>query len=191
MATIEHSSPFDARAAIAQHWRLFLVEGIVLMVLGVGAILVPVLATVTVAIFLGWLFLIGGTVGLVTTLMGRHAPGFWWAILSAIVTIVAGLLLVGWPLTGAFSLTLVLAAFLAADGVISIVYALEHRRQLSARSGWLIVNGVLDLALAVVIFWLLPGAAFWVLGLFIGIDFLFGGASLIGMALAAHRPAAG
>ena len=77
--------------SIKSHWKLFLVEGIVLVILGIGAILVPVLATLAVSIFLGWLFLVGGIVGAVTTLMGRHAPGFWWSLISAIITIVAGL----------------------------------------------------------------------------------------------------
>lgn len=182
--TIENA----ARISVNRHWRLFLIEGIVLMVLGAGAVLIPVVASLAAAIFLGWLFFVGGIVGLLTTLSaGRSAPGFWWSILSALVTIGAGVLLVGWPVGGAFSLTLVLAAYLGAEGLISILYAIEHRRQLSARWGWLIVNGVIDLVLAATIIWLLPLAALWILGLFIGIDFIFGGASLIAMALAARR----
>jgi uncharacterized membrane protein HdeD (DUF308 family) len=172
--------------SIKNHWKLFLVEGIVLAFLGIGAILVPVVASLAVSIFLGWLFLIGGIVGAVTTLMGRHVPGFWWSLISAIITIVAGLYLVGWPFTGAVSLTIVLAAYLVAEGIASMLFAYEHRRQLTARWGWLFVNGIIDLFLAGIIVWLLPFAAVWALGLIIGIDFIFGGASLIGMALAAR-----
>jgi uncharacterized membrane protein HdeD (DUF308 family) len=173
--------------SIKSHWKLFLVEGIVLVLLGIGAILVPVIASLAVSIFLGWLFLIGGVVGAVTTLMGRHAPGFWWSLISAIITIVAGLYLVGWPFTGAVSLTIVLAAYLVAEGIASMLFAYEHRRQLTARWGWLFLNGVIDLFLAGIIIWLLPFAAVWALGLIIGIDFIFGGSSLIGMALAARQ----
>jgi uncharacterized membrane protein HdeD (DUF308 family) len=172
--------------SIKNHWKLFLVEGIVLVFLGIGAILVPVVASLAVSIFLGWLFLIGGIVGAVTTLMGRHVPGFWWSLISAIITIIAGLYLVGWPFTGAVSLTIVLAAYLLAEGIASMLFAYEHRRQLTARWGWLFVNGIIDLFLAGIIVWLLPFAAVWALGLIIGIDFIFGGASLIGMALAAR-----
>jgi uncharacterized membrane protein HdeD (DUF308 family) len=146
-----------------------------------------VFASLAVAIFLGWLFLIGGVVGAVTTLAGRYAPGFWWSLLSSVVTMIAGFLMIGWPFVGAISLTLVLAAYLAADGVISIFFAIEHRRQLSRRWGWMLANGVIDLALAGLIVWVLPFAAFWALGLFVGIDFIFGGASLIAMALAARQ----
>jgi uncharacterized membrane protein HdeD (DUF308 family) len=120
--------------------------------------------------------------------MARHAPGFGWALLSSIVTIVAGLLLVGWPFVGVVSLTLVLGAFLATDGIITILFAVEHRRQLSQRWGSLVANGVLDLVLAGVIAWLLPYAALWMFGVFAGIDFIFGGVSFIAMALAARGP---
>jgi uncharacterized membrane protein HdeD (DUF308 family) len=171
------------------HWGLFLTEGIILVILGMAAILVPVLASVVVAIFLGWLFAVGGIVGLVATIMGRHAPGFWWSLISALVAIVAGLALLGWPIAGAISVTAILTAFLIIDGVLMIAFGLEHQRSLSAQWGWLVVNGVVDLVLAGLILWALPGSAIWALGLIVGIDLLFGGWSLIAMALAARRQA--
>ena len=118
--------------------------------------------------------------------MGRHAPGFWWSLVSAIVTIIAGLYLVGWPFAGALSLTVVLAAYLVADGIVSMLFAYEHRGQWAGRWVWLFLNGIIDLFLAGIIIWLLPFAAVWGLGIIIGIDFIFGGASLIGMAFAAR-----
>lgn len=172
--------------SIKGHWKLFLVEGIILLILGIGAVLIPVFASLAVSIFLGWLFLVGGVVGAVTTLMGRHVPGFWWSLISAAITIIAGLYLVGWPFAGAVSLTVVLAAYLVVEGIASMLFAYEHRGQLSSRWGWLFLNGIIDLFLAGIIIWLLPLAAVWALGVIIGIDFIFGGASLIGMALAAR-----
>ncbi|HEY0106429.1 MAG TPA: DUF308 domain-containing protein [Rhizomicrobium sp.] len=171
-------------------WNVFLIEGIILIVLGSAAILVPAVASLTVAIVLGWIFLLGGIVGLVAALVGRSGPGFRWAVISALVSIAAGFLLVGWPVGGAISLTFVLAAYLVADGVVTILFALEHRRQLSQRWGWLVVNGVLDLLLAAIIVLALPGSAVWALGLLIGIDLVFAGWSLVAMALAARKAAA-
>jgi uncharacterized membrane protein HdeD (DUF308 family) len=173
--------PHDIRG----HWWIFLIEGIVLILLGIGAILVPVVAGLAVALFLGWLFLIGGIVGGITALARPKAPGFWWALLSSIVTLIAGLLLIGWPFTGVISLTAVLAAFLLVDGIASMAFALSHRGHLTRGWGWLFVNGIIDLVMAGIIIWLLPVAAFWALGLIIGIDFIFGGSSLVGMAVAA------
>src|SRR5262245_65695322 len=77
--------------SIREHWVLFLIEGIVLVVLGILAILVPPLATITFTFFIGWLFLIMGIMGLITTFWARHAPGFWWSLLSAVLAIRAAL----------------------------------------------------------------------------------------------------
>lgn len=176
-------------SAIHEHWVLFLVEGIVLVILGALAILVPPLATITVTILIGWLFLISGAVGLFTTFWMRHAPGFWWSLLSALIAIFAGFLLLVWPLTGALSLTFVLTAFFIIEGIASIMYAIEHRNQLSGRWGWMLLNGIIDLILAALIITGLPGSVAWALGLLVGIDLLFGGAALIGMAFAARKPA--
>ena len=190
MVSIHHGESADLlSASVREHWRLYLVEGIVLILLGIGAVLIPVVASLAATIALGFMFLVGGIVGFVATVMGRHAPGFWWSLLSAIVTIIAGVLMLGWPLGGALSITLVLAAYLIIDGIVSMLFAIEHRRQLSRRWGWLFVNGILDLLLASVLVWFLPFAALWGLGLIIGIDFIFGGSSLIALALAAHNAA--
>jgi len=176
--------------SIGRHWSLYLIEGIVLIVLGVAAVVVPVVASLAVALFLGWLFLIGGIVGAYTTLVNRHAPGFWWSLVSALVTIIAGLVLVSWPIGGAISITLVLAVYLMAEGIASVMFAMRHRGSMHSGANWMIFNGVLDIALALVIIWLLPVGALWALGIFLGIDFLFGGAALIAMALEARRVAA-
>jgi uncharacterized membrane protein HdeD (DUF308 family) len=176
-------------SAIHEHWALFLIEGIVLVILGIAALLVPVLATITLTILIGWLFLISGVVGLVTTFWMRQAPGFWWSLLSAVIAIIAGILLLVWPVSGSLSLTLLLSAFFVVEGVASIMYAIEHRNQLTGRWGWMLTSGIIDLILAAIIVFGLPGTALWALGLLVGVNLLFGGAAMIGMALAARHPA--
>jgi uncharacterized membrane protein HdeD (DUF308 family) len=179
-----------AASALHEHWVLFLVEGVVLVVLGATAIAIPALATVTVTIFLGWLFLVSGVIGLFTTIWMRAAPGFWWSLLSAILGIVVGLLLLAAPLRGALSLTLVLIAFFVIEGIASIMYALDHKRELSGRWAWMLVSGIIDLVLAVMIFAGLPDTAAWAIGLLVGINMVFGGAALIGLSLDARKAAA-
>jgi uncharacterized membrane protein HdeD (DUF308 family) len=173
------------------HWRPFLVEGVVLLILGILAIVVPPIATFAVEILIGWLLLISGIVGLIATLRMRGAPGFWWSLLSAILGIVAGVVLLRWPLSGALSLTLILTAFLTIEGVASIFYALEHKRELSGRWGLMLFSGIVDLVLAGMIFAGLPGTAAWAIGLLIGINLVFGGVALIAMALHARDSAPG
>jgi len=175
--------------AIHEHWRLFLIEGIILLVLGVIAIVVPPIATLAFEIIIGWLFLVSGVVGLVTTFWMRHMPGFWWSLLSAVIALGAGLVLLAWPVSGTLSLTLVLIAFFVIEGIATIMYAIEHRNQLSSRWGWMLASGIIDLILAGIIFAGLPGTAAWALGLLVGINMVFGGTAMIGMAMAARHPA--
>ena len=148
-----------AAAALHEHWVLFLVEGVVLLVLGATAVVLPPIATLAVTILLGWLFLVSGIIGLFTTYWLRHAPGFWWSLLSAVLGIVVGAMLLASPLTGAFSLTLVLVAFFLVEGAASIMFALDHRRELSGQWGWMLASGIIDLALAIMIFAGLPSTA--------------------------------
>jgi len=175
--------------AIHEHWGLFLAEGIILVILGIAAIALPPIATLAFTIIIGWVFLISGVVGLFTTFWARHVPGFWWSLISAIIGIAAGVVLLLWPITGTLSLTLVLIAFFVVEGIVSIMYAIEHRNQLTGRWGWMLVSGIIDLILAGIIFAGLPGTVAWALGLLVGINMLFGGAALIAMALAARHPA--
>jgi uncharacterized membrane protein HdeD (DUF308 family) len=173
------------------HWKLFLTEGIVLLILGILAVVVPQLATIAAAVFIGWLLLVSGIVGLFATFRMRAAPGFWWSLISAVLGIVAGIVLLAWPLSGAASLTLILTIFLVVEGITSILYALDHKRELSGRWGVMLFSGIVDLILAGIIFAGLPGTAAWAIGLLIGVNLVFGGAALISMALHARDAAAG
>jgi uncharacterized membrane protein HdeD (DUF308 family) len=174
-------------SSLHEHWVLFLVEGLVLVVLGLLAIVLPPIATLAVEILFGWLFLISGIVGLITSFWMRQAPGFWWALLSAVLGIAAGLVLLAWPVSGVVSLTLVLIVFFAIEGIASIMYALEHKRELSGRWFWMLASGIVDLIVAAIILAGLPGSAAWAIGLLVGINMVFGGTALIMMAMHARE----
>lgn len=175
--------------AIRHHWRWFLGEGIVLVILGLLALLAPAIASLAATLFFGWILLISGAVGLIATLRARRVAGFWWSIISAVIGIAAGLLLLAWPGSAVLSLTAVLIAFLLAEGVVSILYAFEHRSALSGRWSWMLASGIIDVCLGGLLLAGFPGTAVWALGLLLGINLLFGGWALILMAL--HARASG
>ena len=177
----------EMSAAVREHWKAFLFEGILLVVLGLAAMIVPPLASLAVAIFLGWMFLISGVVGLALTFWARQMPGFWWSLISAALAVLAGLVLLARPVQGVLTLTIVISAYFLAEGVTTIMYALEHRRELSERWSWMLFAGIVDILIAAMIISGLPGSAEWAIGLLVGINLLFGGASMIGMALAARK----
>jgi uncharacterized membrane protein HdeD (DUF308 family) len=180
----------DIERAVARsvhdHWVLYLIEGVVLVVLGATAIVLPPLATLATTILLGWLFLVSGIMGLVTTFWLRNAAGFWWSLLSGALGVVVGALLLARPVSGALSLTIVLIAFFVIEGVASIMFALEHKRELTGKWGWMLTSGVVDLVLALMIFAGLPSTAAWAVGLLVGINMVFGGVALATMALHAR-----
>jgi uncharacterized membrane protein HdeD (DUF308 family) len=177
----------DMSAAVRGHWKALLIEGILLVILGLAAMIVPPLASLAVTVFLGWMFLISGIAGLALTFWARPMPGFWWSLISAALAIGAGIILLTQPVQGVVTLTIVVGAYFLAEGVATIMYALEHRRELSERWSWMLFSGILDILISAMIITGLPGSAEWAIGLLVGINLLFGGASLIGVALAARN----
>lgn len=172
---------------VKAHWKAFLFEGILLAVLGIAALILPPLASLAIAIFLGWMFLISGIGGLIVTYWARSTPGFWWSLISAALAVLAGMLLLARPMQAVLTLTIVLGAYFLAEGVATIMYALEHRRELSGRWSWLLIAGLVDIAISFMVITGLPSSAEWAIGILVGINLLFGGATLIGMALAARN----
>ncbi len=175
------------RRSIHAHWRAFMAEGVLLVVLGFAAIALPLFAGLTTAILLGWVLLVAGFVGLVATIRTRGAGGFAWSLLSACVSLIAGVVLLINPVAGLVTLTYVLIVYFVADGVFSVAGALSHRRELAGRWEWMLVSGLVDFVLAAVIISGMPGSFLWVVGMLVGIDLVIGGVSLIGMASASRR----
>jgi uncharacterized membrane protein HdeD (DUF308 family) len=79
-----------------------------------------------------------------------------------------------------------LGAYLTVDGVTTIALALQYRRAKTARWGWMLMNGILDLLLAAAIIMLLPSIGAWLIGVVVGIDLVFAGLSLIAIGWSAR-----
>ena len=118
----------DIIDALKAHWRLYAFEGVVMIVLGVLAIAYPVFATLAVDLYLGWLFLFAGLLALIAMVSTRDVPGFWWALVTALLSIAVGVMLLWKPAAGVFSLTVVLMAFFIVEGVFQTAAALSYRR---------------------------------------------------------------
>ena len=190
--------PDTVTRSIHDYWTLFLFEGVALVSLGLLAIIIPSIASTAATLFIGWLFIVSGVIGLVTTFWARHIPGFWWSLVSALLGVLVGAVLIahrskdlygglmGWPFETVGPLRMVLVLFFLIEGGASIMFAFEHRRQLSGRWAWMLASGVLDIGLACIIIFDLPGTSAWTMGLLIGINMIVGGASLIAMGLHAR-----
>ncbi len=173
------------RQAIRAHWRLFLIQGIVMILLGLFAIAAPVMATLAVEAFAGWLFLISGLFGIAGLFTARNVPGFLWTLLGAVLGILVGALLIGRPLAGVLTLTLLLIGFFVTQGITQIFSALAYRRVVHSW-GWVLVSGIADLVLAGIIITGWPGTAAWTLGLLVGINLVMSGLALVMTAVASR-----
>lgn len=176
----------DFNDAVRAHWKAFLIEGIVFLVIGFAAVVVPQIASLAITILLGWMFVLIGAAGLFLSLWARQMPGLWWSLVSAAIAIATGLILLIWPLEGTLSLTIVIGIYFLIEGIATIMYAFDHKRELSGRWGWLLFAGIMDIVISAVIVLGLPVSAFWAVGLIVGINLMFGGFSLIAMAIAAR-----
>jgi len=175
---------------IQTHWKLFLAQGIVMMVLGFLAVVEPNVATLAVTLFVGWLFFIAGVFRAASAWHSRAMPGFAWSMLAAVLSVILGLILILRPLAGVLTLTMVLVVFFVVEGIASIVGAIQHRQHLRSWI-WVLFSGIVDLFLAYLIWAGWPSSADWAIGLLVGINMIFLGLSLVMTALAARVIAGG
>ncbi len=173
--------------ALKTHWKLFLFQGVVMVILGILAVAWPAVATLAVDIYVGWLFLISGTVGLVAMFSARDVPAFFWTLLTAALAMAVGVLLIWKPAEGAESLTIVLTAFFIAEGVFQIAGSFAYRDAMPGSWGWMFVSGISDLALAglLVLYW--PVSAAWALGLLVGVNLITSGVAIVVTAIEARN----
>jgi uncharacterized membrane protein HdeD (DUF308 family) len=170
---------------VREHPGRFIALGAIFAILGVLAILMPFVAGVTATIMLGWLLVIGGLAEAIHAVVDRRWGGSGWAFVGGLISFVAGLLLVSSPMRGKVWVTLVLAGFLAAEGVVKLVRALSHRGL--AVWGWLFIDGLLSLVLGAYLWLRWPSTASWALGLLVGVALLSSGVSMLALALGSRR----
>lgn len=165
---------------ISQNRTLFLIEGILFVLIGIAAIAVPGFFTLSIELLLGWLLIFGGAIQLFRSWADRHQTGYIWTVLVAALNIVLGVLLLAKPLVGIVSLTIVLMTYFIVTGIYQIFWA----TQITRVQGWwlLLINGLLSLALAAILWAGWPESAVWAIGLLFGINMLFTGCALLSLA---------
>ncbi len=172
---------------IRTSWAPFLVQGSIMMVLGAVAAIWPHISTLAADLYVGWVFLFSGLVGLVSMFIAPSASAFLWSLLTAALSLLVGVLLLWHPVEGAVTLTLLLVGFFIVEGIFQIAGAIQHRDAFPGTWGWLLMSGVADLSLAVMIIFGWPATASWVLGLFVGINLITSGLAITMVALAGRK----
>jgi uncharacterized membrane protein HdeD (DUF308 family) len=166
------------------HWRLFLAQGVIMTILGVLAVIWPQISTVAVDVYVGWLFLFSGIVGLASMFLAPTVHAFLWMLLTAALSLFVGVMLLWHPTEGAVSLTMVLTAFFIVEGIVQIVASLSYRDVFPESWGWMLASGIADLILAALIIKGWPSTATWALGLLVGINLITSGVAVVMVAMA-------
>jgi len=182
--TVSSTANGDARrAASALLW-----EGIILMVLGIFAILVPGIFTPAVTTLIGVVLLVGGAFRLWRCFGGHQDGSRIWHIVGSVLAIAAGLILLVNPVEGVLTLTVVLIALFLAEGASKLVAAFSG--SVPDGHAWMTASGLLDIVLGALLWSGLPGTAVWAIGLMVSISLLFTGWTAVMFSSALKRQAA-
>ena len=164
-------------------WSIAL--GILLILAGCLAIVVPPLAGIAASLFFGWLILVGGVAHLVYAWSERGVGAVIWQILIGLVYLVAAFSMLLLPVSGVATLTLVLAFYIAFEGVFELLL-FSRRRHLPGTS-WFLVDGLISLLLAGLILFRWPSSSAWAIGTLVGVSFLFSGIARLTMPMNRRR----
>jgi uncharacterized membrane protein HdeD (DUF308 family) len=171
----------------AAGWSIVL--SILMIVAGVLAIGVPEVAGIAINLLVGWLLVFSGIAHLIFAFHGHtHGGALFWEILLGILYVLLGGYLLIHPLAGLASLTLALAWYLFVKGILEIILSVRLRP--APGSGWLLLDAVITMILAVLIWRSWPSSSAWVIGTLVGISMIFSGFSRLMLSMAARRIAA-
>jgi uncharacterized membrane protein HdeD (DUF308 family) len=176
---VDIPGPDEVKTALRKGWSAFVAMAVILILLGVAAIALPVVASVAVVWVLGVVLLVGGIVRIAHALAARHVGGFWGRLLSGVVMGAVGIGLLAAPGAGMVVITFLLAAVFIISGVFKLAASSQFDQQ-----GLLIFDGVISLILGILILVPWPGDSDWVLGLLVGIELIFTGMTMFMMAMA-------
>jgi uncharacterized membrane protein HdeD (DUF308 family) len=175
-------APEDLTSALGTGRKRLMIAGVLALVLGAVAIIVPAVASVGIAIFIGWILVVASGFMAYDAFAVQHGGRRVLRLVLTALTFIAGLYLVAAPLAGTFTLTVILVIWFMATGTARIVIGIAERGVPGA--GMTIFNGVLTLAIGILIAEQLPSSASWAIGLLVGIDLIMSGTVLIYIARA-------
>lgn len=168
----------------ATSWVIFL--SIALIVLGILAIISPMIASAFFTAMMGWISLISGIVMVVESFRSHPVRGFWLNLIVGVFYALAGLYILRNLGAALLALTLAFGVLFIVEGIFTIIMGFTQKAGRSM--SWLVVlNGVVTLILGIMVINRWPVSALWLIGLYVGISLLLSGISLLAAALATRK----
>jgi uncharacterized membrane protein HdeD (DUF308 family) len=186
--------PVDAAAAalreamretVKRYSLWYLIQGVLLVVAGVLAIISPIIASVAIVFLLGWVLIISGVLQAVGLVGASNVPHFWLQLISAVLAILIGILLLRSPDSGLLVMTMLLIVYFMVEGIAKVIFALTIRP--FPNWGWVLASGVVGILLAFILWANMPLTASWVLGLMLGVLLVSEGSALTYLAWHVHK----
>ena len=150
------------RDTIRKRALLFLIQGSVLVVAGLMALIYPAFAGAGVVVLLGWLMIVSGVVQVVSLIGATQVPYFWLQLVSVALGVMVGWLLISRPEAGLIAITMLMLVFFMVEGIAKVTFALMIRPM--ADWGWILASGLVAILAALILFANLATAANWLLG---------------------------
>lgn len=164
------------RETVRRYSIWYLLQAVLMIVAGVLALVYPLMSSVAVVVFLGWLLIISGIVQGISLLSARAVPHFWFQLVSVVLSVIVGALFIRNPGEGLFALTLLVIVFLMVEGISKIIFALTIRPL--ANWGWVLLSGIIGIVLSFYLWSSIPVTAIWLLGVLLGIELISEGIAL-------------
>jgi uncharacterized membrane protein HdeD (DUF308 family) len=164
------------RQAVKRHSLWYLIQGVLLVVAGLLAIIYPVISSVAVVVLLGWLLILSGVVQGLGLIGAGQVPHFWLQLISVILAVLIGFLFLRDPEQGLMTVTLLLIVFFMMEGMSKVVFALTIRP--FPNWGWVLASGLVGIALSIILLASMPVTAMWLVGLLLGLQLVSVGASI-------------
>lgn len=187
-ATAEPTTPGMGMIADDAGWGWWLALGISMILLGVLAIIMPLAATLTMSLFIGWFLLIGGIAWAIQSIVTRKQGNFWGRFLLAALMGVAGFLMVTNVLASTFTLTVLIGWYFIISGAFQAVVGIADRKEMPGW-GWMTFGGALGIVLGIMILNNLPSSSAWAIGLLVGVQLIFAGWWNVWGAVTLHKAA--
>src|SRR5271166_299088 len=164
------------RQTVKRYSLWYLIEGVLLVVTGVLAIVFPVVSSAAVVVLLGWLLIVSGALQGISLIGAGHVPHFWLQLISVILAVLVGLLFLRDPAQGMLTITLLLIVFFMIEGISKVVFSLTIRP--FPNWGGVLASGLVGLLLSAILWANLPVTAVWLIGLLLGIELISVGAAM-------------
>ncbi|WEX08225.1 HdeD family acid-resistance protein [Chelativorans sp. AA-79] len=175
------------RETVKRYSLWYLIQGVLLVVAGIFAIIYPIVSSAAVIVSLGWLLIVSGVLQGLGLIGARHVPNFWLQLISVVLAVLIGFLFLRDPAQGLLTVTLLLIVFFMVEGLSKIVFALTIRP--FPQWGWVLASGIVGVLLSLVLWAAMPVTAVWLVGLLLGLELVSVGAAIAYLAWSVrHAP---